>query len=104
MTEDNARTVANVILGAAALGVAYYILKTPSLRRLAGDAGLVQGIEQGERLWLPCENALEQDVEGRRGVGRGHGITSRYRLAASFGLRIRPLPPGFRQVAGQRSG
>ena len=35
MTEDNARTVANVILGAAALGVAYYIVRTPPLRRLA---------------------------------------------------------------------
>lgn len=35
MTEDNARRLANVILGAAALGVAYYVLKTPPLRRLA---------------------------------------------------------------------
>lgn len=35
VTEDNARRLANVILGAAALGVAYYVLKTPPLRRLA---------------------------------------------------------------------
>ena len=35
MTEDNARRLANVILGAAALGVAWYVIKTPPLRRLA---------------------------------------------------------------------
>jgi hypothetical protein len=35
MTEDTARTVANLILGAAAVGVAYYVMRTPPLRRLA---------------------------------------------------------------------
>lgn len=35
MTDDNARKVANVVLGAAVIGAAYYIVKTPSLRRLA---------------------------------------------------------------------
>ena len=35
MTEDTARRIANVVLGAAALGAAYYVLKTPPLRRLA---------------------------------------------------------------------
>ena len=35
MTEDNARRLANVILGAAALGVAYYVITTPPLRKLA---------------------------------------------------------------------
>lgn len=33
--EDTARTVANVIVGAAALGAAVIILRTPALRRLA---------------------------------------------------------------------
>ncbi len=35
LDEDNARTVANVIVGAAALGAAVVILRTPALRRLA---------------------------------------------------------------------
>jgi uncharacterized protein (DUF2236 family) len=35
MTDDNARKIANVILGAAVIGAAYYIVKTPPLRRLA---------------------------------------------------------------------
>lgn len=35
MTHDTARTFANVIIGAAALGAAYYVLRTPPLRRTA---------------------------------------------------------------------
>ena len=35
MKEDNARTVANVVLGAAALGAAVIILRVPALRRMA---------------------------------------------------------------------
>jgi hypothetical protein len=35
MTEDNARTVANVILGAAAVAATVYIMRTPPLRRMA---------------------------------------------------------------------
>jgi hypothetical protein len=35
LTDDNARKLANVILGAAALAVAYYVVRTPPLRRLA---------------------------------------------------------------------
>jgi hypothetical protein len=35
MTEESARTVANVILGAAAVGAAYVIVRNPPLRRLA---------------------------------------------------------------------
>jgi hypothetical protein len=34
MTDDNARRVANLILGVAALGAAYYVATTPPLRRL----------------------------------------------------------------------
>jgi hypothetical protein len=33
--EDKARTVANIVVGAAALGAAVVILRTPALRRLA---------------------------------------------------------------------
>lgn len=35
MTEESARTVANVILGAAALGAIYVVVTNPPLRRLA---------------------------------------------------------------------
>lgn len=35
MTQSSAEKVANVVIGAAAIGVAYYILKTPQLRRAA---------------------------------------------------------------------
>lgn len=35
MTEEQARTVANVVLAVAAVGAAYYVLRTPPLRRLA---------------------------------------------------------------------
>jgi hypothetical protein len=35
MREDTARTVANVILGAAAIGAAVVVLRVPALRRMA---------------------------------------------------------------------
>jgi hypothetical protein len=35
MTEQTARTVANLFLGAAAVTAAYYVYSTPPLRRLA---------------------------------------------------------------------
>jgi hypothetical protein len=35
MTDETARRVANVILGAAALGAAFYVARTPPLRRVA---------------------------------------------------------------------
>jgi len=38
MTEAQARTTANVVLAAAAIGVAYYVLKRPPLRRKVWQA------------------------------------------------------------------
>ena len=35
MTEESARTIANVVVGAAAVGAAIYVAKTPPLRRVA---------------------------------------------------------------------
>lgn len=35
MTEDTARTIANVVLGAAVIGAAYVVVRTPPLRRMA---------------------------------------------------------------------
>jgi hypothetical protein len=35
MTQSSAEKIANVVLGVAAVGAAYYIVKTPHLRQLA---------------------------------------------------------------------
>ena len=35
MTQSSAEKVANIVIGAAAVGAAYYVLKTPQLRRAA---------------------------------------------------------------------
>lgn len=43
MTQDRARTVANVMIATAGVAAAYVILRTPSLRRLA---------RRGVRVWL----------------------------------------------------
>ena len=43
MTQENARTVANVVIASAAVAAAYVVLPTPPLRRLAMQAA---------RLWL----------------------------------------------------
>ena len=43
MTQENARTVANVVIASAAVAAAYVVLTTPPLRRLAMQAA---------RLWL----------------------------------------------------
>jgi len=43
MTSTNARTAANVVLASAGIAAAYFVWRTPSLRRLA---------LQGLRLWL----------------------------------------------------
>jgi hypothetical protein len=52
--EDTARTVANVLMGAAAIGAAVVILRTPSLRRLA--FGLARtAIVTGIPAWLSRE-------------------------------------------------
>jgi hypothetical protein len=35
MTESSAEKFANIVMGAAAIGAAYYVVKTPRLRRMA---------------------------------------------------------------------
>ena len=35
MTEETAEKLANTLIGAAAVGVAFYVLRTPHLRRVA---------------------------------------------------------------------
>jgi hypothetical protein len=43
VTGDRARRLADVILGAAALGVVYYVVKTPPLRRFAWRLAVTGG-------------------------------------------------------------
>ena len=40
MTDETAGKLANVLLGAAAIGVAIYVIKTPPLRRMAWRAAV----------------------------------------------------------------
>ncbi len=35
MTDETAQKVANTLIGAAAVGVAFYVLRTPQMRRVA---------------------------------------------------------------------
>lgn len=54
MREETARTIANVVVGAAVLGAAVVILRTPPLRRLA--FGLARtAIVTGIPAWLTRE-------------------------------------------------
>ena len=68
MREETAQTVANVVIGAAALGAAVVILRVPTLRRLA--FGLLRtAIVTGIPAWLTQETrrawAESSNVEGR---------------------------------------
>ena len=40
MREDTARKIANALLATAAVGVTYYVVRTPHLRRLASRLAL----------------------------------------------------------------
>ena len=54
MTEESARKVANVMLGAAAVGAAVVVLRTPALRRMA--AGLaITALTGTMPAWLRSE-------------------------------------------------
>jgi hypothetical protein len=62
MTEQQAERLANLVIGVAAAGAAFYILKTPSLRRMAW--GLARNAMAGSGpAWLLAET--------RRGWERG---------------------------------
>ena len=70
LEEDNARTLANVIVGAAALGAAVIVLRTPALRRLA--FGLARtAVTVTIPVWLSREVREAWDEAGRRGATSG---------------------------------
>lgn len=66
MTEQNARRVADAVIVVAALGAAYYVVRTPSLRRLAWRLAVTSatGILPG---WLAREVQTAW-AESERGV------------------------------------
>ena len=66
-------------------------------RRLSGDALLVERIEQRRRIRLPGQDAVE--TVRRASAMRWSG--SRDHFGSGVGGL---LPPGFRQIAGQRGG
>ena len=66
MTEDTARKVANVALGIAAVGAAYFVARTPPLRRMA--LGLAMTALTGAPAWLAREAQHAWMVSGRRAV------------------------------------
>ena len=66
MREETARTIANVVVGAAVLGAAVVILRTPALRRLA--FGLARtAIVTGIPAWLTREVREAWQASDRRG-------------------------------------
>jgi hypothetical protein len=66
LDEDTARTVANVVVGAAALGAAVLILRTPALRRLA--FGLARtALTVSIPAWLSHEVQAAWSESGRDG-------------------------------------
>lgn len=68
MREDTARTVANVVLAAAAAGAAVVVLRTPALRRLAW--GLARtALTTTIPLWLSREvRQAWEESERRRSI------------------------------------
>ena len=65
MTAPTAQKVANVILGAAALGAAVYVARTPALRRMA--LGLaVTSLTTSLPLWLRQQVQHAWSDSGRR--------------------------------------
>jgi hypothetical protein len=66
MTDQQARTAANLILGAAAAGAAYVVLRTPRLRRAAWQ--LARSWAAGPlAAWAATELRRAWDESGRRG-------------------------------------
>jgi len=63
MTEQQARTTANVVMAAGAVGAAFYIMRRPPLRRLAWRVArswakgplLVWAIAEMRRAWVESE-------------------------------------------------
>jgi hypothetical protein len=67
MTEQTATRIANVALGAAALGAAYFIVRTPRLRRMAVGLAMT-ALTGGIPTWLAREAQQAWVQSARRGI------------------------------------
>jgi hypothetical protein len=73
MTQSSAEKFANVLMGAAAVGVAYYVIRTPQLRRAAwrlGVAALTGTIpawvsQEIRNSWEASASNTSPDIPGR---------------------------------------
>lgn len=72
MTQSSAENLANVAIGAACVGVAYYVIKTPSLRRLAWRLTLI-GLTGTVPAWLRREIEQGWHESGRSSALRSPG-------------------------------
>lgn len=70
MTEESARKVANVVLGAAALGAAYVVVSNPPLRRLAWRLAVL-GLTRKLPLWVSREVQDAWRESGQSGTVAG---------------------------------
>ena len=68
MTERQAENIANLVIGAAVLGAAVYVLRTPALRRVVWGAAR-NALVAGLPAWLLAET--------RQRLGRGRPTGSR---------------------------
>ena len=83
MKEETARTVANVVLAAVAVGAAVVVLRTPALRRLAfglARTAITTSIplwltHQVRQAWAESEPAMA-GAEGRHARSEGRAYAS----------------------------
>lgn len=68
MNQTTAEKVANVVMGVAAVGAAFYVLKTPSLRRLAWRV-TVTGLTGTLPTWFRREVRQGWDQSGVQSSG-----------------------------------
>ena len=73
MTEEHANRIANIVVGAAALAAAYFVLRKPSLRRMA--TGLAASAALGTApQWLGREVQRAWDASRRSAPRAGSAL------------------------------
>ena len=73
MTEQTATRIANVVIGAAAIGAAYVVFKTPRLRRFALGLAMT-GLSSTLPVWLAREVQQAWGDSATHGRIRSAGI------------------------------
>ena len=69
MTEEQAETVATVLIGIGVAGAAYYVLRTPSLRRLLWQAARTMVTTTGPA-WVAAEATRAWNESGTPASGQ----------------------------------